>query len=104
MTYTLYWPIDGAKRTFSRRSRISSIPRLLAASISMRSRNRPSRIETQLSQVSHGSPSFAFVQLTAFAMIRAIDVLPMPREPASRYACATCPLAIAFLRVRVTGS
>ncbi len=84
MTYTLYWPWDGAKRTFSRRSRISSTPRLLAASISMRSRNRPSRMPTQFSQVSQGSPFFVFGQFTALAMIRAIEVLPMPRGPAKR--------------------
>jgi hypothetical protein len=70
----------------------------------MRSRKVPSRIAVQFSQRSHGSPSFAFVQFTAFAMRRAMVVLPIPRDPARRYACATCPAPIAFFSVRVTCS
>ena len=65
------------------------MPRLLAASISMRSSARPSRIETHASQRSHGSPSWRFVQLRALARIRASDVLPVPRGPTNRIACET---------------
>ena len=53
----------------------------------MRSSARPSRIETQDSQRSHGSPSWRFVQLTALARIRASEVLPVPRGPTKRTAC-----------------
>ena len=38
---------------------------------------------------SHGSPSWRFVQLSALATIRAIDVLPVPRGPTKRSAWAT---------------
>jgi hypothetical protein len=84
ITYTLYCPMEGAKRTLSRRSRISSMPRFEAASISMRSRKRPSRIATQVSHRSQGSPSFALGQFTAFAISRAMEVLPVPRTPDRR--------------------
>jgi hypothetical protein len=60
------------------------MPRFDAASISMRSRKRPSRIATHVSQRSQGSPSFAFGQFTAFAISLAIDVLPVPRTPERR--------------------
>ena len=55
-----------------------------AASSSITSSARPSRIATQLGHTSHGSPSRRSVQLTALARMRAIDVLPVPRGPAKR--------------------
>src|SRR4051794_12889670 len=55
----------------------------------MRSMARPSRIATHASQVSHGSPSWRFVQFSALARIRASDVLPVPRGPTNRTACDT---------------
>ena len=81
---------------------MSSMPRFDAASISTRSIARPSRIETQASQRSHGSPSWRFVQLTAFARIRASDVLPVPRGPTNRIACETRPARTAFRSVSTT--
>src|SRR5262249_55289957 len=79
----------GAYWMRSRRSRMASMPRLLAASISTRSRARPSRIATHDGQVSHGSPSWRFVQLSALARIRARLVLPVPRGPTKRTAWLT---------------
>ena len=35
-------------------------------------------------------------QLIIFAKIRAVVVLPTPRGPQKRYACASCPLLIEF--------
>ena len=35
-------------------------------------------------------------QFSAFARIRASEVLPVPRGPAKRYAWRTCPRVIAF--------
>ena len=61
-----------------------SIPLLLAASISTRSRVAASRIATHDGQASHASPSWRFVQLRAFARMRASDVLPVPRGPTKR--------------------
>ena len=55
-----------------------------AASSSTTSSARPSRIASQVGQVSHGSPSATFGQLTALATIRASDVLPVPRGPTKR--------------------
>ena len=43
-------------------------------------------------------------QLSALARMRALVVLPTPRTPVNRNACATRPLAIALLSVRVTCS
>ena len=42
--------------------------------------------------------------MTDDVISRAIDVFPVPRTPARRYAWATWPLAIAFRSVRVTCS
>ena len=77
--------------TFSRRSRISSMPRFEAASISMRSRAEPAVISRHESQLLHGSAESRGrpVQLRDFASSRAAEVFPVPREPLNRYACAT---------------
>ena len=52
------------------------------------------------SKSAFGPPS-AF---SALARMRAIDVLPVPRGPAKRYACRTWPCSIAFRSVRTTAS
>ena len=44
------------------------------------------------------------MQLSAFARMRAIDVFPVPRGPAKRYACRTWSCSIAFDSVRTTAS
>ena len=43
-------------------------------------------------------------QLSAFARMRAIDVFPVPRGPAKRYAWRTWSCSIAFVSVRTTAS
>src|ERR1700730_6981340 len=91
MMYTLNGPSAGARLTFSRRSRISSMPRLDAASISMRSSAEPAVISTHDWHTLQGSAESRFrpEQLSAFASRRAADVLPVPRLPLNRYACET---------------
>src|SRR3989338_6405562 len=91
-----------AKRADSRSSRISSIPRLEAASISIRSTDLPSSISLQESQIPQASypPSLKLrrilnlsppedwldklAQLTALANNLAKVVLPLPRGPVKR--------------------
>ena len=97
--YTLRFPCDGANRTLSRKSRISSIPRLLAASISNTSRKFSSLIALQLAHWLHGSPSCKSKQFTAFAKILAELVFPVPLGPQNRYACAKRSARIAFFSV-----
>ena len=63
---------------------MSSIPRWLAASISITSSEVPFAIETQELQVPSGVTVGPYAQLSAFARIRAIDVFPVPRGPAKR--------------------
>ena len=77
MMYTFFGALTGAICTLSRKSRISSTELLLAASISIISRCVDSSVYGKL--------------LISCAKIRAIDVLPTPRGPVSRYACATAP-------------
>jgi hypothetical protein len=56
-----------------------------AASISITSSALPSVIALHISQVLHGSPlPPVVVQFTAFARIRAVLVLPVPRGPQKR--------------------
>ncbi len=78
-------------RAFSFRSRISSMPRFEAASISMTSKARLVFTASQAGQVLQGSPIFLnsgsesrFRQFMVLAIRRAIDVLPMPRGPDKR--------------------
>ena len=61
-------------------------------------------IETHALQVLSGVGVGPCAQFSAFARIRAIEVLPVPRGPAKRYAWRTCPEVIAFLSVRTTAS
>src|SRR6266567_1198254 len=83
---------------------MSSMPRCDAASISTTSSDVPFAIATHAWHVLSGFGVGPFTQLRPLARIRASDVFPVPRGPAKRYACRTCPAAIAFLSVRTTGS
>jgi len=91
---------------FCRSWRISSTPVFDAPSISITSISSPLFIDTQLSHWQQGSGVGAsdFRQLSALASIRAIVVLPTPRVPVKRYACATCPVLTAFFSVCEIGS
>ena len=82
--YTLRARSLGAKAILSRSSRTSSMPRLLAASISIRSSAAPALIASQGRQALQGSPSRSSPQFTALARMRAVVVLPVPRGPANR--------------------
>jgi hypothetical protein len=75
----------GAYIARSRKSRASSTPRLVAASISTTSRLvRPAQMRSQLSHTPHGSPSAVRCgQLSAMASTRGRG-LPTPRGPANR--------------------
>ena len=100
MIYTLYLPTCGGIRTLSMRTFISSTPLFEAASSSWIQYERPSANERHDSHVPHGSMSSeGLEQLIIFAKIRAVVVLPTPRGPQKRYAWASCPLRIEFLRV-----
>ncbi len=61
-------------------------------------------ISRHASQALQGSGVGPFAQLRAFASRRALVVLPTPRTPVKRKACATRPERMAFARVRVTWS
>ena len=63
---------------------MSSMPRWLAASSSITSTDVASWIERHDSHSLHGVGVGPCSQLTAFARILAIDVLPVPRGPAKR--------------------
>src|SRR3989344_636151 len=95
MIYTLKRDPLGASFIFSRRSRISSIPLLLAASISSKSKCLASFIARQVSHSLQGSPNFRSEffwffairwQLIALAKILAVEVFPIPRGPEKRKA------------------
>src|SRR5450759_1889118 len=82
------------------------MPRLDAASISIRSSADPAVISTHDWHLLHGSAEERSrpVQFTAFASSRAADVFPVPRLPLNRYACATRALMIAPCRAREAAS
>ena len=63
---------------------ISSILRLLAASISTISICLFSFAVTQFSHTSHGVDVGPLSQTKDFAKIRAVEVLPLPRSPENR--------------------
>src|ERR1700712_2344433 len=71
-------------------SRTFSMPRLLAASISMTSMSSPRAIAVHELHLPQGLGVGAsnFSQFSALARMRAIDVLPTPRVPQKRKACA----------------
>jgi hypothetical protein len=69
---------------------MSSTPLFDAASSSWIQYDLPSANDWHDSQVPHGSISAdGFEQLIIFAKIRAVVVLPTPRGPQKRYACAS---------------
>src|ERR1700687_4824991 len=82
------------------------MPRLDAASISIRSSADPAVISVHDWHLLHGSAeSFGRpVQFTALASKRAADVFPVPRLPLNRYACATRALMIAPCSAREDAS
>src|SRR5436190_8517925 len=85
ITYTLYSPSWGAKRTWSTRLRMSSTELLLAASSSYTFNEAPELNDLQDSHWSHASPSgLMLVQLMVFAKILAHVVLPTPRGPQNK--------------------
>jgi hypothetical protein len=59
-------------------------------------------MSTQGGHARQGLAVGPFSQLSAFARMRALVVLPTPRTPVNRNACATRPCAIAFSSVRLT--
>src|SRR2546428_6446602 len=67
--------------TFSRRSRMLSIPLFEAASISMTLKELPEVISRHCRHSLHGSPSLGLLQLTVLASKRAVLVLPVPLGP-----------------------
>ena len=75
---------DGANFTASRSARISSIPRLLAASISSTSSAVPESMATQFSHVLSGVGVGPLTQSIQRAKIFAADVFPEPRGPEKR--------------------
>ena len=98
--YTLRRPAL-TSAAFSVMSRMWFTELLDAASSSMRSIEVPAAIARQLSQLSHGSPSaVSSPQLSALAIMRAVDVLPVPRGPLSRYACPTRSWLTALRKAR----
>jgi len=94
----------GAYFTFSRSVRISSTLVLEAASISITSTGAPETKSWQEGQAPQASGPVRAVHASALASNRAVVVLPTPRGPVNRYACATRPEASAFCKVRVTAS
>src|SRR5918999_2112175 len=85
-------------------SRVSSTFECEAASISMTSIDEPSAMATHEAHTPHGFGVGPFSQLSALARMRAVLVLPVPRGPVNRYACATRSSFIAFASVLVTCS
>ncbi len=83
---TLYRSRAGANVARSRRSRASSTPPWLAASISTTSRlpGPPRASSTQDSHTPHGVSVGPWAQLRQRARIRAEVVLPQPRGPENR--------------------
>ena len=75
-----------------------------AASISTTSRWEPSRIATHCSQAPQGSAVGPCSQLTIFARMRAVEVLPVPRGPQNRNAWCRRPSRIAPVSARTTWS
>ncbi len=90
MMYTLKRPSTGVKAILSRRSRMSSMPLLEAASISMTSRDVPAAMATQWRHRPQGvavgwalGEASVPMQFSALARMRAVLVLPVPRGPAN---------------------
>ena len=98
----LYRSRAGAKVARSRRSRASSTPPWLAASISTTSREPgpPRASSTHEGQTPHGTSVGPSAQLRQRARIRADVVLPQPRGPLNRYAWLMRP----FFRACISGT
>ena len=90
--------------TFSRSSRISSMPRLEAPSISRTSSEEPLVISRQLEHSLQGVAVGPFSQLSDLARILATEVFPTPRGPLNKKACATRPWPMELRRVLTTCS
>ena len=90
----------------SRRSRASSTPPWLAASISMTSRlpEPPRASSVHESQVPHGVGVGPCAQFRQRARMRADVVLPQPRGPENRYAWLTLAAPRAAISGEVTCS
>ena len=102
MMKTLYFPTCGGMRVWSISVLMFSTELLLAASSSKMLYERWSLKAWQLSQWLHASPvSVGVRQFIALAKMRAQVVLPTPRGPQKRYACASFPLLTAFFSVVV---
>ncbi|AKF85419.1 hypothetical protein MFUL124B02_12000 [Myxococcus fulvus 124B02] len=89
---------------FSRISRTFSTPLLEAPSISATSTLVPAAISVHARHSPQGVAVGPFSQLRALASRRAAVVLPTPRGPQNRYACATRSILMAFAMVRTTCS
>ena len=87
MMYTLAEATTGVNCTFSLSSRMSSIWRFVAASISMRSTKDPSSALLMICFWMFSS--FTSRMRRIFARILATEVLPVPRGPKKRYACTS---------------
>src|SRR3954468_23198756 len=97
MTYTLCLPGSGANLTFSTRERMSSTELLLAASNSKTFSEVPSLKDIHDGHSLQASPSAeGFSQLMVLARIRAQVVLPTPRGPQNKKACASWRFFMAF--------
>ena len=70
----------------------SSMPRCEAASISITSSELPLAIASAIGVVGSKSAFGPPSALSALARMRAIEVFPVPRGPANRYACRTWPV------------
>ena len=80
-------------------SRILSTWVFEAASNSRTLSELPEAISRHMSHTPHGLVVGAFTQLSALAKMRAVEVLPVPRGPTKRYACASRVCAMAFFSV-----
>ena len=96
----------GAKAAFSRRSRASSTPPWLAASISMTSTvpAPPRASATHEPHTPHGVGVGPCSQFRQRARMRALVVLPQPRGPLNRYAWLTRSVRSACISGSVTCS
>ena len=103
MINTLYLPTWGGMRVCSMSVLMCSTELLDAASSSKMLNERCSLKASHDSQCPQASPSaVGDMQLMALAKILAQVVLPTPRGPQKRYACANFPLLTAFFSVVVS--
>ena len=86
MMYTLYFPTEGINCTLSNKERISSILLFEAASISIKSKNFPESISSEILESKSGSPLLSTPKLRALANILAVEVFPTPLGPVNKYA------------------